>query len=169
MAKKYGMGSAAVQELVAWYRQSIDPLDRDPLSRQPWAFGSFSNGTPINRAHRVIYRIRPDLQQAFPDPFETNDSGRSGYLGWCRRYGRIEYPGFLPAPGSRSDWTRLGARPEPTLVALADLPPRIGLREHLRLTVREPGYANRLWQQASRVHQREGLAGIWRRVLGLLR
>ncbi|MEK6806985.1 MAG: glycosyl transferase [Pseudomonadota bacterium] len=168
MAGKYGADSAAVQELVAWYRRGIDPLDHDPRCRLPWAFGAFSNGGPINRAQRVVYRTRPDLQATFPDPFATDSGGRAGYLGWCRRHGRFEYPGFLPEPKANADWSKLGTPPQPTLASAAAVAPHRSLREHLRLASGDRRYARELWAQARRVSQREGFAGVWRRFLRLM-
>lgn len=161
MANKYGFENAAVQELVNWYRRSIEPLDHDPLSKLPWAFGRFSNGVAINRAHRVVYRTRPDLQHAFPDPYETDARGRSGYLGWCRRHGRWEYPGLLPRPKAGANWSKLGATPQPTL---APWTPQPTLGDHLGRAIRDYGYARQLSEQVKRVMQREGAAGIWRRL-----
>lgn len=43
---------------------------RDP-SLDHFAFGRFANGEPIDKRLRRIYRARQDLQESFPDPFET--------------------------------------------------------------------------------------------------
>jgi len=49
----------------------------------PWAFGRFSNGEPISRDHRLLYRNRVDLQRAYPDPFDAA-AGASSYFQWFR-------------------------------------------------------------------------------------
>ena len=49
-----------------------------------WAYGAYADGTPIEKAHRVLYRQRADLQQAFPDPFAA---GEGGYSQWLEREG----------------------------------------------------------------------------------
>ena len=71
MAIKNASASPAVQELITWYEGEIAIADRDPVSEWPWAFGRFSDGTPIEPGHRRIYRERRDLQQAFPDPYDA--------------------------------------------------------------------------------------------------
>lgn len=87
MASKHATENTAVQNLIGWYTRQTKILDDDPLAKVPWAFGAFSDGSPISKAQRVVYRERPDLQQAFPDPFNA-----AGYLGWWKTQGRKEYP-----------------------------------------------------------------------------
>ena len=52
-----------------------------------WAFGHFSDGTPITTDHRLAYRMRKDLQAAFPNPYEAE-----GFLGWWKSKGEIQLP-----------------------------------------------------------------------------
>lgn len=55
-----------------------------------WEYAHFSNGAPITPAMRRLYKIRPDLQQAFPDPYKVE--GLHCYYEWWQaevREGRI--------------------------------------------------------------------------------
>jgi len=87
MATKNAGGNASVQKLIDWYSDKITHLSNDPLTKQSWAFSTFSDGTIINKAQRIIYRERIDLQRTFSNPFDA-----SGYLSWWNTQGLVEYP-----------------------------------------------------------------------------
>jgi hypothetical protein len=93
MADKYAGQNAAVQQLVGWYRDSTRALSQDPLSQVKWRYGSFANGAPVKPVHRFIYRERPDIQAAFPDPFDTTADWC--YHRWLQVQGPIEYPALF--------------------------------------------------------------------------
>ena len=80
MLKIYGSHSPVLFQLRDWYIAECKRCGQDALGRTPWAFGRFSNGESITRDHRLLYRTRPDLQQAYPDPFDA--SGPSSYFHW---------------------------------------------------------------------------------------
>jgi lipopolysaccharide biosynthesis glycosyltransferase len=85
---KYGKNNQSHLNLLKWYQKE---LTRDPLAESSkWAFGSFSNGQPITKRHRFIYRIRSDLNKAFPDPFEAKNT--NCYFNWFRLRANIEHP-----------------------------------------------------------------------------
>lgn len=69
MANRYGHDSPAVYRLIDDYKRFLKAASKDPLASHPWAFGTFHDGEPIPLAARRVYRLRPDLQQAFPDPY----------------------------------------------------------------------------------------------------
>ena len=82
MADRNGGGERALQALIAWYEAGDRDRRTRPSGRVPWAFGCYSDGTPIEPGHRRIYGMRPSLQQAYPDPFDARgkaagDSSRS--------------------------------------------------------------------------------------------
>ena len=91
MAVKNAAASAAVHDLITWYAREIEVAEHDPVSKWPWAFGHFSDGTPIERVHRWLYRENPDLQKAFPDPYDARP-GQPTFLSWCDTEGRLRYP-----------------------------------------------------------------------------
>jgi glycosyltransferase involved in cell wall biosynthesis len=81
MLDKYGSTMPGLYELRSWY---IDECERHGQSRYgsyPWHFACFDNGETITSAHRRLYRFRPDLQTAFPDPYSTVDIDHS-YFHW---------------------------------------------------------------------------------------
>jgi hypothetical protein len=77
MTQKYAGENFAVYEIWDWYRRQVARHRLEGCPPRYWAYGSYSDGTPIEKAHRVLYRSRPDLQAAFPDPFDAG-----GYRRW---------------------------------------------------------------------------------------
>ncbi len=93
MADKNAQGNATVEALVQWYLDATNNLAEDPLAKVRWAYGTFSDGTPVQAAQRIVYRDRPDLQDAFADPFDIN----GGFAAWWKQQAPHEYPGlFVP-------------------------------------------------------------------------
>lgn len=95
MARKNAYGNKAVETLIDWYTASTANLAKDKLASIPWAFATFSNGEPITREQRLVYRERPDLQEAFPDPFSCAES--KNYRAWWYSEGVREYPDIFHA------------------------------------------------------------------------
>ena len=87
MVAKNAPNNKDVLQLVDWYDNETKVLASDPLAKERWAYGFYSDGTPVGRAQRIIYRERVDLQNAFPDPFDV-----SGYFAWWSTQGRVEFP-----------------------------------------------------------------------------
>lgn len=85
MAAKNAGNNPVVHQLVDWYDKQTENLAQDPLAKEPWAYGVYSDGTAITKAQRLLYRERTDLQKRFPDPFQAGT-----YLHWCNTQGRIE-------------------------------------------------------------------------------
>ncbi|HTN09543.1 MAG TPA: hypothetical protein VL154_01050 [Acetobacteraceae bacterium] len=81
MTQRYARDNVEVYELVNWYKRELLLQTVPEADRHKWAYGSFSDGTPIPKPARVLYRERRDLKAAFPDPFDTR---RGGYLAWLR-------------------------------------------------------------------------------------
>ncbi|HSN20920.1 MAG TPA: glycosyl transferase [Usitatibacter sp.] len=154
MAVKNAAGNMTVQELIAWYERETAASRGDPVNDWPWAYGRFSDGTPIQAHHRWLYRENKDLQSAFPDPYYAGTE-RLSLPEWCRTEGRLRFPQFFgkdggsakfaPYPGGRTSVSPLAA----VKLGLLMFAPRGGrsLRERL-----------------FRLLRREGLAGIARRI-----
>jgi hypothetical protein len=79
-----------VAALAEWYRAQTAPSPAE--QGLDWAFAAFTDGAPILREHRVVYRLRGDLQRAFPDPFR---SGPAGFQAWWAVHAAAEYPGLF--------------------------------------------------------------------------
>jgi hypothetical protein len=84
MTKKYGATNFPVYEVWSWYKRQVTQATDAAIPGRWWAYGAYSDGTPIEKAHRVLYRQRADLQMAFPDPFSA---GEGGYAQWLEREG----------------------------------------------------------------------------------
>ncbi|MFE1600874.1 hypothetical protein [Methylobacterium sp. ID0610] len=78
MIERYAGRSSAIFELVHWYRSQIARYEDERL-RGWWAYGQYSDGTPIAYQDRVSYRTQTHLQEDFPDPFRANT-----FLRWLR-------------------------------------------------------------------------------------
>lgn len=73
--------------LIDWYRWRSNDLARDAVS--DWTLGSFSNGEAITREHRSTYAGRPDLHQAFPDPFDASPTGETYHRWFAHHHGSV--------------------------------------------------------------------------------
>ena len=115
----------------------------------------FSDGTPVERAHRLLYRESPDLHKAFPDPYDATP-GRPSFRGWCQTEGHLRYPQVFP-------W-----KPEFDPAHLPPLHARlsVGAMMRLSLLMMSPRGGKSLRGRLYRMFQREGLQGIARRLPG---
>ncbi len=158
MAVKNAGNNSAVHKLINWYTQQTEKLAHDPLAKEPWAYGFFSDDTPITRVQRLIYRERIDLQKVFPNPFDA-----ATYLAWWHTQGKIELPDIFNdetrdlaiaklssvlTPGFRGrheeiDWGKLNK-----ILKRSLLHPRSGIE-----------ISKRSW----RILKTEGIAGLKRR------
>ena len=80
MTKKYGGTNFPVYEIWRWYKEQVVAATDAAIPAGWWAYGAYSDGAPIEKAQRVLYRERADLQAAFPDPFETREGGYRKWL-----------------------------------------------------------------------------------------
>ena len=155
MAVKNATASPAVQKLIAWYAREIEVAENDPVSRWPWAFGRFADGTPIAQAHRWLYRERPDLRKAFPDPYATTADDR-GFLGWCQTEGLLEFPELF---SSERDF-------DPARLPMLTSRVSFGAMIRLSLLMMSPRAGKPLRGRLYRMFRREGLHGVTRRLPG---
>ena len=79
MTRRYAGDNFRVYELWSWYRREIARATDPVIPQRWWAFGVYSDGLPIEKAHRLLYRSRKDLQAAFPDPYAA---GPRGFRAW---------------------------------------------------------------------------------------
>ena len=117
---------------------------------------------PINRAHRLIYRNRPDLQRAYPDPFAGDTGDEKTYVGWCKLRGPSAYPDLFPEPSASADWQRLTEFLVPSIAPPEGALPN--LRERLMKAALDARQARALAQQTAGVMRREGVRGLWSRL-----
>jgi hypothetical protein len=86
MLDRYGVHSPVLFELRDWYIARCEELGQSTMSEIDCVYNTFSDGERITSAQRLLYRRRPDLMLAFPDPFDASHYGRS-YLHWYRMHG----------------------------------------------------------------------------------
>jgi hypothetical protein len=79
MTRSFAGDNFPVYELWCWYRRQIAVATDPAIPERWWAFGVYKDGQPIEKAHRLLYRSRIDLQAAFPDPYA---SGAHGFRAW---------------------------------------------------------------------------------------
>lgn len=89
MLKKYGNDSPVLFDLRLWYISQCRQMEQEYYGNRPCAYSFFDNGEPILKEHRLTYRDRVDLQQAFTDPFATASPEHS-YFHWFNVYGKTE-------------------------------------------------------------------------------
>ncbi len=148
MVQKYACNNAAITELSNWYERSA--VSEGSVCTTRWAYGVFSNGAPITRAHRIVYRTRVDLQSQYPDPFD-NDT-RSSYYVWFKRHAALEYPTLI----DRSPRRR-------ALSSLCGLAWRYSL-----LLATDPLYGGEVLRKGWRLLRAEGYRGVQERLFSRL-
>ena len=87
MAAKNAGSNKDLEKLINWYENETSLFQGLPITRERWAFGYYSDGSKIQKEHRLIYRERVDLQRAFPNPYDSTT-----FLAWLNEQGRKEYP-----------------------------------------------------------------------------
>jgi hypothetical protein len=89
--RPFGDGQDAVTRLAARYREAT----RTDGPRRPWALANYADTQPIGEAERLVFRLRADLQRAFPDPYAV---GPGTFRAWWGSQARLEFPAlFNPA------------------------------------------------------------------------
>ncbi|MEA1647530.1 hypothetical protein UAJ10_00685 [Nitrospirillum sp. BR 11164] len=84
MLARYSYGDTEVFELLRWYRERLSAHKANGLPDRWWIYGTYADGTPIPRSHRLTWRTRLDVRNHFKDPFLP---GPSGYQAWCAAEG----------------------------------------------------------------------------------
>lgn len=89
MTRRYAGDNYQVHEIWNWYRRLIERAGDPRIPDRYWAYGSYADGTPIEKTHRELYRSRADLKAAFPQPFKT---GPATYQSWLIHEGLLTPP-----------------------------------------------------------------------------
>jgi hypothetical protein len=164
MAIKNGGDNSAVKALVRWYEEQNQRHTNDSFAKLPWAFSTFTNGDPVTQAHRVIYRSRRDLQQAYPRPFDTEPAsnfGAGSYHEWFKVRAPIEYPDKVG--GKQED-----VSPSTTATSMNQGERFIfgwdRIRKHLRMSLRSQNYMEWTIKRAWQLWRSEGTIGFLARL-----
>jgi len=87
MLKKYGRSAGVLFALRQWYVEACKREGQELLGNRASVYARYSNGEIITAHQRAVYRARPDVQKAFPDPFLAEDMNRSYYHWYKAHYG----------------------------------------------------------------------------------
>lgn len=77
----FGRDMPAVFELWDIYKEKLRAFGHAELGKLAWKYARFPNGEQITDDMRFLYRVRRDLQQAFPNPFDFSNPAWN-YLVW---------------------------------------------------------------------------------------
>jgi hypothetical protein len=80
MLRKYAPDSQILFDMRRWYIAECEKNGQSQCGEIPYGYANFESGEAISQAHRDLYRVRVDLQRAFPNPFLQGADG--GYLAW---------------------------------------------------------------------------------------
>lgn len=84
MTKRYAGRNFPVYEIWAWYKRLVAEATDAAIPERWWAYGVYDDGAPIEKAERVLYRQRGDLQAAYPNPFAA---GPGSFREWLQTEG----------------------------------------------------------------------------------
>lgn len=82
MTEKYAGENVEILEIWQWYKRALNQIHMRGVPAGYWFYGRFDNGTKIPKSVRILYRNRPDLMAAFPQPFRT---GSASFHDWLTR------------------------------------------------------------------------------------
>src|SRR5262249_51402356 len=71
MLARYGSESPVLWELRRWYIEECERMGQAREGTQPCLYDYYDDGTVVTKEERRLYRSRPDLEAAFPDPYAT--------------------------------------------------------------------------------------------------
>ena len=159
MAAKNAGNNPTVHQLVNWYAKQTENLAQDPLAKEPWAYGTYTDGTPVSKAQRLVYRERTDLQAAFPDPFDSTT-----YLAWWNSQGKVEFPDFFNDETRDLAMAKLSSVLTPGFRGGSDGVDWGKLRGILRQSLSQPKTSFEIGKRGWEVLKSEGFAGVKRRI-----
>lgn len=80
MLQRYGKDSPVLYELREWYIAECERHGQSALGALKSKYAQFSNGLPVDRGYRLLFRQRIDLQRAFVNPYLV--TGSDCYKAW---------------------------------------------------------------------------------------
>lgn len=81
MTRRYAADNTEVYELWRWYREEVVRATDPSIPKNWWHYGTFDDGTPVEKHIRELFRDRLDLKKAFADPFRT---GPGTFYEWLK-------------------------------------------------------------------------------------
>jgi len=144
MLMRYASQQAIAYELWDTYRDNLLSEGHGDERYRGWRYGQFLNGVPIPIEARRLYQARPDLQQAFPDPYSVVEPC---FLTWWKA--EIAQ-GNLPAP----------VHP----VFSGDGVTSKTVFEQVKQCACSPSHGMRIAKATLNIWNREGFSGLIRRI-----
>jgi hypothetical protein len=84
MTSRYAKGNIEVYEVWSAYKRWIEAETDMRIPNKYWHYGNFSNGVPIKKKFRELYRARKDLQDYFARPRDSYEA----LLQWANAEGQ---------------------------------------------------------------------------------
>ncbi|WP_309271534.1 hypothetical protein [Paenibacillus sp.] len=94
-----------IKSLARKYAEKLDSMGRHSLEHIPWSYNFFTNGTPIDRDSRLVYRNNLLLEKKHPYPFFMKNED----FAWYKENPGSEsdpLPGSLPESSPDSSFER---------------------------------------------------------------
>lgn len=157
---KYQSVNTALTGMLDWYEANTKQSSAQVAGR--WLYGSYSNGQPILDIHRLVYRYSPELQRRFPNPFDCDVNGKSGYFAWVSDRSSRALQGIV-------NERRQLYRYRPTLASAEDGSGGDNSADLVLSTLKQKGGARFLIRQAISVYRRDGVRLFLRKLAGLAR
>lgn len=85
MSSIYGANMPAVAELWNVYDRKLRDAGHERMKKHAWSGGFYANREPISDEARVYYRETPSIQALYPDPYDTDSAGKTGFAAHWRR------------------------------------------------------------------------------------
>lgn len=79
MLMRYASNQSVAHELWDSYGRDLANEGQADSKYKNWSYGQFENGQAIPLESRKLYRLRKDLQEAFPNPYSVD---QPSYLNW---------------------------------------------------------------------------------------
>ncbi|MCS7299818.1 MAG: glycosyl transferase [Spirochaetia bacterium] len=155
MVLKYAGDNEAVKELIKWYKLQIKD---DKAANLPFAYAhyqNFENGEPIQLVHRIIYRMRRDLQEIYSDPFKVIPNGKCFY-NWFKWRAHIEHPDII-----KNYLSKASNEIETKTTFIKDLEIIIKrIYRSCKKSIRDKNYRKYLYNKIKYIIKTEGIKGL---------
>jgi hypothetical protein len=84
MPEKYNVINSVTASLIEWYQQQCEEMGQQECQDKPCFYTFFDNGELITYEQRIQYRHDVQLQDLFPNPFDTSNLQKS-YFHYCQQ------------------------------------------------------------------------------------
>jgi hypothetical protein len=79
MPQKYDLLNSSIESLLKWYQEECAKMGQKEFSKMSCFYDYFDNGELIEKKARLLYRESIELQNKYPNPFDTKNSQDSYY------------------------------------------------------------------------------------------